>query len=104
MGRWETLSNYERGRSEAPLSVLVAISERFSVPIQALIPADTYSPQTSDTMHVVRECADRCYYLQAVGDRQRVDAVCDLAEVLDEIPPDILERLIDVLVRLVKNR
>lgn len=39
IGTLETLGNYERGRTEAPLSVLIAISEKFGVPISALIPS-----------------------------------------------------------------
>lgn len=37
--RWETLSNYERGKTEAPVSVLVKIAQVFGVPITDLIPA-----------------------------------------------------------------
>lgn len=43
MERTSTLSNYERGRTEVPLSVLSRIAKVLNIPIAALIPSDTYS-------------------------------------------------------------
>lgn len=54
-----TLSNYERGQREIPLRLLSAISQKFSVPIQSLIPSDTHrvtAPDTVDTMPARAGC------------------------------------------------